>query len=701
MSDILRDTKFEYTTPDGTFEFPIDPIGGDEVEQTIKRSKKSGGLVLSVIQNLKFVKQARTALINAFNNYGADGLFKIKKQQKRFNTYETVNDGNLTLKTLSYDKTTATADYVENSFDAIFREQIKTKFELDRTTDINGDVIPALVRRKSIHKPRKIFRQTLLKTPENFQDDGNTNSINSSILSHKVQIDYSSDVNTQEVFDGFHTLGSDVSVSNCFHFNSSRSKTLKLTIDAIILSLSGATGGKWVIEKYNNGIDLDFVDRFDLSSFESNPTSATLTDFEYTIDILEGESLCLGYQIFHSGLVSWSIRDASILQEEDSIYTPKNPEDNNIDCITVKDAFERITRIMSPDVIFRSTLIDDNWSDLIVRSGETIRHVRYIDNDAATEEEQDVIAPILTRSFNELHKDLFYIQPCAYTITVEKGTTYLNLEAIDYAFDRQEVVNLGTLQDVDFEVDNDSTFGTIEIGSTKSGDIEGVYGLQATHTLNKFKLPCNTAETVYDAKSTARFDPTETELCWRTQFKENPDLDTKYDKDAFYEDCELINISGFDFYVPHEWQEHFTAVSGIYEPDSATNYRLSPINCLERHAPNFKQEYMKPVYDDKKVQYTSTSGSVSLKTQPIGGVLRQENADILITDLDDAMYTNLKITGECHAGYDLVKLINGGEDKPNYMKTFLFNWNSNEYKVFAWDITIGDKIKIESKERYN
>lgn len=698
MSDILKDSKFIVTTDNETVELPVVPIGHDEIQQTIKRSKKSGGLTLSVIQNLEFVKQGRDLLIDSFQRYGAGANFNLVKWQKRFSKYEKATDGYLQLRTLKYDNIKATADYVENAFDAVFREQINKEYELNRLTDIKDNPIPELELSQSIHKPRKIFLESYLKTPEGFSENGNTSFAGSAILSPKVEINRASDPDIKGVQGTFHSIGSDVSISNVFHYNADRKKTLEFTFNSNFPQLNNIPSAKFVIERYKDGIDLTFVERIDLTTAVSNPTNASLVDKKITIDILEGESLKFGLQITHAIGSTYEIGESNILQEEDSLYEPIRESDQVIECITLKQAFERVILIMDQNVVFRSTLLDTQWPDLIVRNGATIRHVVYIDEET----QEETKSPILTRSFEKLYKDLFYITPCAYTITQEKGVTYLNLEEIGYSFDTEEVIHLGGVQDVEFEVDNDVTFGSIEIGSTKSGDIEGVYGLRATHSKTVFKLPCNTAETIYKAETDARFDPTETEVCWREQWAENPTSDSKYDKDAFYEDCELVNISGFDFYIPHEWQEHFTDVSGIYDRDSATNYRLSPMNCLLRHGKNFKQEYMKPFYDDKKVQFLSSNGNIQMITTPIGGTARQENDDILITDLEDAMYANLKITGKCFVDYDLVKLINSGEDKPNYMKTIKFNYQGIERKAFAWDLDIDkSEMKFELKERYN
>lgn len=697
MSYFNIDIRFFYTTDEDRVEFPVDPVGGDEVQQSIKRSKESDTFTISIIQNMEFVRQARELLVSNFFKNGAAGKLLIEKFVKRFNKFEFSNEGYIDNKTLSWDKIKATADFVESDFAKIFKDNKKERFELDRLTDINGDAIPALERSKAIHRKRKIPLESKIEKTEDYIFL--SPSINFALITPRVSIDYADDNNVQSVFDTLHIIGSDVSVSNCFHFNSSRDKTLKLIITSEFTNLTNTTNSTFIIERYNNGIDLDFVEAIELSANLGTASNVSL-DTEVTIDLSAGESLSFGLRtqsVSVSLAATGTVGDTLIIQREDSLVDPTRPQDVNFECITIKQGFERITQIMFPNVVFRSTLLDEQWPDLIIYNGYTLRHAKFIDED-----NNETIPPIATVSFDDLYKIIFAITPCGYNIRTINGITYLELEDVEYSFDKEEALSIGAVQNPKYSVNNDKTFGKVRIGYNKSGQIEDINGLQATHTVNEYLLPCAEAETVYKATCDAIADPVEIEIIWRDQFADNPNGDNKNDKTILIEDCELVDINGFPFYVSHEWQEHFTSVSGIYDPDSSMNYRLSPLNCFLRHGKNFKQEYMKKVYDGKSASLLNTNGNANLVTQLIGGSPRKESSATLLSDLEEPMYTNLTIEGEVDANYDLVKLINQGKKKKNYEKTIIwYDENGNEGKAFAWDLEIKDKIKFEFSERYN
>jgi hypothetical protein len=187
-------------------------------------------------------------------------------------------------------------------------------------------------------------------------------------------------------------------------------------------------------------------------------------------------------------------------------------------------------------------------------------------------------------------------------------------------------------------------------------------------------------------------DPVEAELQYRKQYSIFPDEDFKRDKDNFLFDCKLVN----NVYTPRERSDDFTQVTGIYRPDSKYNYRLSPMNCLRRHGKNFKQEYGSAAYSGESIRYTSTDGNVALKTELIGGSLIGENDDILLSDLEDATFTAEIITGKAATNFEIEQQINGGLDKPNYLKTAIFiNEVGEEEKTIINSLKIGETIKAE------
>lgn len=698
MSDFNANTKFIYTTSDGDFEFDIAPRGGDETEQNISRSKKTDGMVQNIVQNLEFVQGVRDLIVSEWLKKGVDALFKVTRKEKYFNDFFTINSGFLMFESLKWDKISATADFVDSSFDSVLRDNIREKFELDRTTDINNNPIPALVKQRMLWKPRNIFLHSELESEPYLEEDYLQNLTFTPLMEVKVR----SDEDITSVLDPFVidvTNTSNVSVANMFMFEASRRKTLTIKVD-VNIGVSAYTSCRLNVYRYSDG--LVYEETYPIGSLFTTSGEDVIFDGSISVDVDLNDSLMFGLFVI-SGIYDVDVVKCEVTVEEDSFSEPLNPDEQYMDCLPIRDAFARCVEILDPEVEFVSSLLDeasslsgDNWANLVVTGGETIRHVIYTEDDS----QLNNLPPILTTSFEELYNALFSIVPVAYTIITENGKTKLYLEAIDYVFDTEEAVDIGQLNDVEYFVNADKTYSAVEIGSTTKGEDDEVFGLQAFNTKNTYQLPLK-GDNTYQATTKYVTDPNIAELHYRKQHSEYPDITRKNDKDVFMFDCKKVTFNGVDIYTPHIWQEHFSSVKGIYDVDSGYNYRLSPINCAFRHAKNFKQEYTKEQYIGKSMVYSSTEGNPSLKTTLIGGTERAESGSFLLSIMDDPMYTNLQIEGNAAFNRTIRDLINAG-DKPNYLKTFVWtDENGFKAKAYAYDIGINkEKMEFELVEKY-
>jgi hypothetical protein len=699
MGDFNANTKFIYTTSEGDFEFDIAPIGGDETEQNISRSKKTDGMVLNTVQNLEFVQGVKDLIVSEWNKKGTDASFKVTKKEKYFNDFFTVNSNYLLFDSLKWNKISATADFVDSSFDSVLRDNIREKFELDRTTDINNNSIPTLEKQTLLWKPRNIFKHSEFVTGDNVSDTYFVNLTFTPLMNVSVR----SDEDVVSVFDPFVidiTTTTDLSVTNMFLYEATRAKTLTIKVD-VHIEVSIYTSCRLNIYRYSDG--LVYEETIPIGSLFTTSGEDVIYTGEIVVEVPNiNDSLMFGMFV-DSGTYTVNVIKSEITVEEDSFYEPLDPDDQYIDCLTLKNAFTRIVEILDPEVEFVSSILDDassltagTWSDVVITGGETIRHVIYTEDDS----QLNNLPPILTTSFEELYNAVFSIEPVAYTIITENGKTKLYLEAIDYVFDTEEAVDIGQLNDVEKSINSERTYSAVRIGSTTTGDTEEIFGLQAFNTTNVYQLPLK-GDNTYEATTKYITDPNWAELTYRKQHSEYPDINHKNDKDVFMFDCKKFNVHGVIIYTPHIWSEHFSAVSGIYDVDSAYNYNFSPINCTFRHAKNFKQEYTKEQYLTSNLVYSSTDGNPSLKTTLTGGTQRAESGTFLLSIMDDPMYTNLKIEGHAAFNRAIRDVINSGI-KPNYLKTFIWtDENGNKSKAFAYDIGINkEKMEFELVEKY-
>jgi hypothetical protein len=325
------------------------------------------------VQNLEPVKEDKDWLVIKADELGADGTIQIVSEKKEVNDFIEKNSGYLDLSTLSYNKNTAKCDFSDTKFDEVLRNLSKEEFELDRTTDVNGVTIDSLTRSLMGWKPRQIFLRSELNEIEYSES-----FVSDVTITPKADAKPISDEDVFSVHDPYvvDPIGAaDVYSSNCFMYDSSRDKTLNLTFD-VDISVTAYTQCQLHIYRYENGSSLDYVERIQLgSSYTTSGNDVTYTG-EYEIEVSEGESLMFGMEVT-SGTYTVTVNTFNLVITEDSFFEASDPDDRQVEVITIKQAFERITAIMDSTVTFTSDFIDTYWPYLCISSGETIRHVLY------------------------------------------------------------------------------------------------------------------------------------------------------------------------------------------------------------------------------------------------------------------------------------------------------------------------------------
>ncbi len=676
--------KFVFDDDEADYKLKDAPSGYDEIEQNIIRSKTNDGMVFDVVQNLKFTGLDKDKLISRYLNKGAKQTVTFSGKKRIGNDLIQTQLGVFDFKTSVWDKTSFTADLKSTKFDEIFRANQKEKFELDRTTDINGNTIPALERKAMVWKQRKM----LIYADFNEEEYSNSFSLDV-VLTPLMTANPSSDDDMFSVYDPFvvdPSGGTDVWTSNMFMFNSSRNKEIIIDYDFDI-EVSVYNSVNVAIYKYNNEQSLDYVSATDIvPAFTTSGANVTASG-TITVEVLEGESLMLGFFIDSGASYSVNVNKCYLHTEEHFLYTPKFNHEKYVDCISMYDALERMIMIIDPTVEFKSDYIKNNWEGLVVTGGESVRHILY----------DGVQAPLLTTSFNALFETMFTIAPVSFRIRKSGNRVIFEVEHISDFYRNTEDIHLGKLQNIEYSTEVDKLYNRIEIGYRNSGAIEDLNGLLTTHTQNTFTLPVDDGENTYTATTEARADPYEAQDCYIKQFSQFPDTDTPYDKDMFVFDCLKSSLSFVTVYVPYQYQEHFSAVSGFYEPQTGYNYRLTPMNCLLRHPVNFKHEYNLKAYEDDKVRYTSTNGNVNVSTTLTGGVERFENEDLRIGDLEDGLLVPIKVTGNAVLTEAVLNEINGGGDTQNIYATATFEDDRGyEIRCHLYELTIKDDIQVEA-----
>ena len=90
-----------------------------------------------------------------------------------------------------------------------------------------------------------------------------------------------------------------------------------------------------------------------------------------------------------------------------------------------------------------------------------------------------------------------------------------------------------------------------------------------------------------------------------------------------------------EVYEQRKWRDDFEkAPTGIFSPETATNLRFSPFNCLLNHSWFFSNCLLKNSTD--YVRYSSSKGNSQLSTKLIGKNEYSENGNIINSELSTA-----------------------------------------------------------------
>ncbi|OIQ22209.1 MAG: hypothetical protein BM557_02195 [Flavobacterium sp. MedPE-SWcel] len=156
------------------------------------------------------------------------------------------------------------------------------------------------------------------------------------------------------------------------------------------------------------------------------------------------------------------------------------------------------------------------------------------------------------------------------------------------------------------------------------------------------------------------------EFARRKQKNLNDTEDTSYDNKIFFLDLKRFTSTLFK---QRKWEDDFeNAPAGVFSPDTATNLRFSPFNCLLRHAWWFSGGLTK--YLTEHVRYSSSVSNSNLRTRLLGGNEYAENGNIINSELDRPRFVPEIIEFEHLCDFEVMQQVNGtssilGKNIPN------------------------------------
>lgn len=291
-------------------------------------------------------------------------------------------------------------------------------------------------------------------------------------------------------------------------------------------------------------------------------------------------------------------------------------------CMKPIDLFDRlVAKITGQTGLVRSDCFGSggDYEHFVVDNGFWARQFPdKIEKDNGESEEIQFVT-----SFQDAFESFSYLEPLSWFIDTEGERLVVRIEKATYTQRNFIGISLGEVTKVSRKSSGGDWFQTIELGHEGDLDYEEVNGLDEPNGKSEFSTPLKRGGGRYSVVSKYRFDSIGYELIRRKDFENYPKEDTDRDKDIWIHDAKPITLLEGDgdthvMYMHNLWQDvgFVEAPRGIFDPDSAFNLRLSPMNRLiEGHGYAVKRcLYHAP---DKVVRFNSSNANQNLITRRV------------------------------------------------------------------------------------
>ena len=584
-----------------------EPLNWNSDDKELMRSDKNEGIIKSLSGEMQFHGYGREQLKTAYSIDGIKAIVKIIREYRNDLTdiWEFDYSGWLDFSTYKENTKIVGLKVYEDRFFKQIESNFKTKFELNRTTDVNGNPIGDLVFDEIELTGREIFRESSLEAKPyiyyftnpaaayaipvevlNFKSDDN-------VFATAISSDSNGLINLDQakVFDEFGNFS--FSAGQFFYIDAQNENTMTLKITGrVVLSCQGdfSTNVNFLvygIKKDENGN----YNPTDLNGFNFSPNILLLPNqqVEIIIDHTEDYVKRLGDNI--AIIINSTIPTLNFFIRfydfKISIDETEPSRTSACKALTVNNAVNRLTQIITGKNSYLSNVLNDFWKDLYITNGFLIRQIPD---------------KTITLSLEEILTGLNCIDDIVWTIENE----IIRVESLNFVYDNSSFIDIGKLANIERELISDLHYSKIKIGFDFNGEYEDVIGLDEFNIENQYTTPIDVQENEIDLVSKVLADSYGITLAQLKPFETNPKLDTKYDKENYFLDCKSDKTVRL-------WRDDFeSAPTGIFSPDTAFNLRLSPVNSLLRKGRSVSVGFQK--YQNENIRYSSTEGNSQLVT---------------------------------------------------------------------------------------
>lgn len=355
-------------------------------------------------------------------------------------------------------------------------------------------------------------------------------------------------------------------------------------------------------------------------------------EFDRIIEVYKGESLSL---VFASAYFTALGNGSNTAKTETTLNIAKSwvkiEDQTGYDistsrCLKPIDLFNRlVAKITSQTNIVRSSIFEEGgeYEKFVVDNGFWARQFP----DKIEKEEGEFEEIQFNTSFKDAFKSFCYLEPLCWFVDIVNNQQVIRIEKATYTMQNFIGVKLESVDEIKHKSSKKDWFGNIKLGHNKSLDYEELNGLDEPNGLSLFTTPLKEKQT-YEVISKYRFDSIGYELIRRKPFTQYPKEDTTRDNDIWIHDAKIMG----SIYTHNRYTDiDYELPKGIFEPETAWNLRLSPMNRLV-YGHGYAVKRCLYHFPTEFIRFASSNSNQNLITEKDGFELK-EDGKVMIANL--------------------------------------------------------------------
>ncbi|MFV8269717.1 hypothetical protein ACNQGP_07235 [Flavobacterium sp. GT2N3] len=711
-----------------------EPIGYANDEKELARHEQYHGIISRFSNSSKFIGSGKDYIQLIYDIEGINAEIKMKREERHPQTddWTLSYSGYLDLSTWETENNQISIKFNSGGLEQLLKARESEQVEIDRNTTIDGKSIAALAPITVAMDGRRIFLKTKYEVAETdnslqLHNESNAGNIRSQTAGIPFAVINKSHESAQTVLDGGVGNKDNGDTGMMFFAVSDRKRRLRVVIDQLTFNYKidrqaikddSNTYFKISLTKFKSGFDYATPERIPLLSFnysqmiENHDRNFALNYSAY-IDLDIGESLSVeafqnvNFNFSNNARLNITLSNISgkLSVDEDSFF-----EKSQTKAVLAHELLDRLVTIGTnkekafySDFLGRTDLgyaADGLGSLTGITHGFWIRAFGKSATPADALKEDNLFKP-LTTSFKDAVAALDAVWNVGIGIETVGNKERVRLEELSYFYNNNVTIRLPfQVKNVKRSVATNYYYSGLEFGSEKGGDYQEAMGLDEYNTKSTFTTIINRVKEVYSRVSKYRTDSYGMEFARRKPKSLNDTEDTPYDTDNFMLDLFKNPVGIFEqrlwFNKYDRTKDDFKKEpTGVFNPESATNLRFSPFNCLLRHSWWFGGGLKK--YATDYVSYGSSVASSQLKTKLTGQNEYAENGNIVNSELMKARFFPEWIEFEHICDFEVMQMVEGktvilGKEIMNFYGLVEFiNENKDIEKGFLMNLKPNNK----------